>query len=44
MANCPTIDKPVGGVSVNMQFRLAVSDTSNITLDVATGDGLFLAH
>ncbi|MCK7564179.1 MULTISPECIES: phage tail protein [Citrobacter] len=42
VANCPTIDKPVGGVSVNMQFRLAVSDTSNITLDVATGDGLFL--
>ncbi|HGB6187054.1 TPA: phage tail protein [Salmonella enterica subsp. enterica serovar Stanleyville] len=25
-----------------MQFRLAVSDTSNITLNVATGDGLFL--
>ncbi|UDR04098.1 phage tail protein [Citrobacter freundii] len=24
------------------QFRLAVSDTSNITLNVATGDGLFL--
>ncbi len=42
MANCPAIDKPVGGVSVNMQFRLAVSDTSNITLNVATGDGLFL--
>ncbi|ENC9773811.1 TPA: phage tail protein [Citrobacter koseri] len=42
VANCPTIDKPVGGVSVNMQFRLAVSDTSNITLEVATGDGLFL--
>ncbi|WP_233459290.1 phage tail protein [Citrobacter sedlakii] len=42
VANCPAIDKPVGGVSVNMQFRLAVSDTSNITLNVATGDGLFL--
>ncbi|ECH8734936.1 phage tail protein [Salmonella enterica subsp. enterica] len=42
VANCPPIDKPVGGVSVNMQFRLAVSDTSNITLNVATGDGLFL--
>jgi hypothetical protein len=25
-----------------MQFRLAVSDTSNITLNVSTGDGLFL--
>ncbi|HGY5180622.1 phage tail protein [Citrobacter braakii] len=42
VANCPSFDKPVGGVSVNMQFRLAVSDTSNITLNVATGDGLFL--
>ncbi|HCM1890356.1 TPA: phage tail protein [Salmonella enterica subsp. diarizonae serovar 57:c:e,n,x,z15] len=42
VANCPSIDKPVGGVSVNMQFRLAVSDSSNITLNVATGDGLFL--
>ncbi|EHG6155657.1 phage tail protein [Escherichia fergusonii] len=42
VANCPAIDKPVGGVSVNMQFRLAVSDTSNITLNVATGEGLFL--
>lgn len=42
VANCPAIDKPVGGVSVNMQFRLALSDTSNITLNVATGDGLFL--
>ncbi len=42
VASCPAIDKPVGGVSVNMQFRLAVSDTSNITLNVATGDGLFL--
>lgn len=42
VANCPAIDKPAGGVSVNLQFRLAVSDTSNITLNVATGDGLFL--
>lgn len=42
VANCPSIDKPVGGVSVNMQFRLAVSDTSSITLNVSTGDGLFL--
>lgn len=42
VANCAAIEKPVGGVSVNMQFRLAVSDTANITLDVATGDGLFL--
>ena len=42
VANCAAIEKPVGGVSVNMQFRLAVSDTTNITLNVATGDGLFL--
>lgn len=42
VANCAAIEKPVGGVSVNMQFRLAVSDTANITLNVATGDGLFL--
>lgn len=42
VANCAAIEKPVGSVSVNMQFRLAVSDTANITLNVATGDGLFL--
>ncbi|EGG9959877.1 phage tail protein, partial [Salmonella enterica] len=42
VANCPDIDKPAGGISVNMQFRLAVSDTSDITLNVSTGDGLFL--
>ncbi len=42
VANCAAIEKPVGGVSVNMQFRLAVSDTANIILNVATGDGLFL--
>lgn len=42
VANCAAIEKPVGGVSVNMQFRLAVSDTAKITLNVATGDGLFL--
>lgn len=42
IANCATFDKPVNGVSITMQFRLAVSDTENVTLDVATGDGLFL--
>ncbi|WP_227660183.1 phage tail protein [Hafnia paralvei] len=42
VANCAAIEKPVGSVSVNMQFRLAVSDTANITLNVSTGDGLFL--
>ncbi|OJT41523.1 phage tail protein [Serratia plymuthica] len=42
IANCATFDKPVNGVSITMQFRLAVSDTDNITLNVATGEGLFL--
>jgi phage-related tail fiber protein len=42
IANCATFDKPVNGVSITMQFRLAVSETENVTLDVATGEGLFL--
>lgn len=42
IANCATFDKPVNGVSITMQFRLAVSDTENVTLNVATGEGLFL--
>lgn len=42
IANCATFDKPVNGVSITMQFRIAVSDTENVTLDVATGEGLFL--
>lgn len=42
IANCATFDKPVNGVSITMQFRLAVSETDNVTLNVATGEGLFL--
>lgn len=42
VANCASIEKPVSGISINLQFRLAVSETSNIELKVATGDGLFL--
>ncbi|MDD9245217.1 phage tail protein [Enterobacter soli] len=42
VANCPAIEKPENGVSVNLQYRLAVSETANIELKVATGDGLFL--
>lgn len=42
VANCAAIEKPQRGVSVNMQFRLAVSETAQIELNVATGDGLFL--
>ncbi|MEG3135545.1 phage tail protein [Rouxiella sp. T17] len=42
IANCAALEKPISGVSINLQFRLAVSDTQEITLDVSTGDGLFL--
>lgn len=42
IANSPAIDKPIGGIAVNMTYRLAVSETENITLKVATGDGVFL--
>lgn len=42
VANCAAIEKPENGVSVNLQYRLAVSETENVELKVATGDGLFL--
>lgn len=42
VANCAAIEKPVSGISVKLQFRLAVSETADIELKVATGDGLFL--
>lgn len=42
VANCAAIEKPENGVSVNLQYRLAVSESANIELKVATGDGLFL--
>ncbi|MEH5616491.1 phage tail protein [Enterobacter cloacae] len=42
VANCAAIEKPENGVSVSLQYRLAVSETANIELKVATGDGLFL--
>lgn len=42
VANCAAIEKPENGVSVSLQYRLAVSDTATIELKVATGDGLFL--
>ncbi|MEG5498250.1 phage tail protein [Enterobacter bugandensis] len=42
VANCAAIEKPVSGISVTLQFRLAVSETANIEMKVATGDGLFL--
>ena len=42
VANSAAIEKPENGVSVNLQYRLAVSESANIELKVATGDGLFL--
>ncbi len=42
VANCAAIEKPENGISVSLQYRLAVSETANIELKVATGDGLFL--
>lgn len=42
VANCAAIEKPVTGINVNLQFRLAVNETASIELKVATGDGLFL--
>ncbi|WP_273907237.1 phage tail protein [Enterobacter bugandensis] len=42
VANCAAIEKPVSGISVTLQFRLAVSETADIELKVANGDGLFL--
>ena len=42
VANCAAIEKPVSGISVKLQFRLAVSETADIELKVTTGDGLFL--
>jgi len=42
ISNCAAIEKPENGVSINIQFRLAVSETAQINLIVATGDGLFL--
>jgi len=42
VANCAAIEKPVSGINVNLQFRLAVNESASIELKVATGDGLFL--
>lgn len=42
VANCAAIEKPLSGISVKLQFRLAVSETADIELKVSTGDGLFL--
>ena len=36
------IEKPENGVTATLQFRLAVAESAQVTLKVATGDGLFL--
>lgn len=40
--SCAAIEKPEKGVTVTLQFRLAVSESAQITLQTATGEGLFL--
>jgi len=42
VANCAAIEKPVSGINVSLQFRLAVNESASIVLNVSTGDGLFL--
>ena len=36
------IEKPENGVTATLQFRPAVAESAQVTLKVATGDGLFL--
>ncbi|WP_368900342.1 phage tail protein [Mixta calida] len=42
VANCPVIEKPVTGVAVTLQYRLAVNTTDTVMLNESPGDGLFL--
>ena len=42
VASCAAIEKPEQGGSVNLNFRLAVSEKAEITLSVISGEGLFL--
>lgn len=42
VGSCAAIEKPERGVTVTLQFRLAVSESAQITLQAATGEGLFL--
>ena len=42
VGSCAAIEKPVNGVTATLQFRLAVAESAQVTLNVATGDGLFL--
>ncbi|HBV0467036.1 TPA: phage tail protein [Escherichia coli] len=42
VGSCAAIEKPINGVTATLQFRLAVAESAQVTLNVATGDGLFL--
>lgn len=42
VGSCAAIEKPENGVTATLQFRLAVAESAQVTLKVATGDGLFL--
>ncbi|HAN6892050.1 TPA: phage tail protein [Escherichia coli] len=42
VGSCAAIEKPKNGVTATLQFRLAVAESAQVTLNVATGDGLFL--
>ncbi|EFB2872229.1 phage tail protein [Escherichia coli] len=42
VGSCAAIEKPENGVTATLQFRLAVAESAQVTLNVATGDGLFL--
>ncbi|EFN5073148.1 hypothetical protein FQJ51_23770 [Escherichia coli] len=40
--SCAAIEKPEKGVTATLEFRMAVSESAQITLQTATGEGLFL--
>ncbi|HFU8048943.1 TPA: phage tail protein [Escherichia coli] len=42
VGSCAAIEKSENGVTATLQFRLAVAESAQVTLNVATGDGLFL--
>ncbi|HDI8830487.1 TPA: phage tail protein [Escherichia coli] len=42
VGSCAAIEKPENGVTATLQFRLAVAESAQVMLNVATGDGLFL--
>lgn len=42
LGSCAAIEKPENGVTVTLQFRLAVSESAQIILQTSSGDGVFL--